>query len=89
MHPSSKPVAPSSWRDLYTVALLESDDAKLSERIAEAEWALVLRTQELSYAAGDHIEEESDLNDAKYSLNALRSVCRGASQAMELISRAA
>lgn len=89
MQSGSRPITPSSWRDLYAAALLESDDAKLSERIAEAEWALVLRAQELSYTAGDHIDEESDLNDAKYSLNALRNACREAGPAMKSISRAA
>ena len=89
MQTNSKPVTPSSWRDLYVAALFESDEKKLSERIAEAEWALVLRARELFYTAGDHIEEESDLNDAKYALNALRNACRGASQAASSLSRAA
>jgi hypothetical protein len=36
-----------SWKDLYQAALFESDLDKLTERIAEAETALVMRAREL------------------------------------------
>ncbi len=62
-----------SWKRLYTAALFEVDSAKLPERIAEAEAALVLRARELFHAPGDNIEEEQALDDAMYALQALRS----------------
>lgn len=34
------------WKELYNAALFESDKNKLSERIANAEWALALRARE-------------------------------------------
>lgn len=61
-----------SWRDLYRAALLEIDGARVPERIAEAEKALVVRARELFSAAGDNIEEEEMLDDAMYALHALR-----------------
>jgi hypothetical protein len=57
---------------LYVAALFESDPAKLAQRIAQAEHALVLRSRELLHLAGDHIEEEHALDDAMYALRALR-----------------
>ncbi len=89
MQSTSKPVTANCWRDLYVAALFEADDNKLAERIAEAEWALVLRARELFYTTGDHIEEESDLNDAMYALNALRNTHRGTNSAAKYISKAA
>ena len=65
-------VARETWRELYKVALFEADKGKLSERIADAEAALVLRARELFHADGDHIEEEEALDDAMYALHALR-----------------
>jgi hypothetical protein len=62
----------SAWRRLYVSALFESDSAKLPQRIADAEQALVLRARELFHATGDNIEEEEALDNALYSLNALR-----------------
>lgn len=64
------------WRNLYTAALFESDHAKLPQRIAEAEAALVVRARELFNAPGDNIEEEEALDDAMYALHALRNARR-------------
>jgi hypothetical protein len=60
------------WRRLYTTALFEVDRAKLPERIAEAEAALIVRARELFHAPGDNIEEEEAVDDAMYALRALR-----------------
>jgi hypothetical protein len=57
---------------LYVSALFESDPTQSSERIAQAEQAIVLRSQELFHLAGDHIEEEHAVDDAMYALRALR-----------------
>ena len=62
-----------SWRDLYQVAMCESDVNKLSDRIADAEAALVLRTRQLFYTSGDSSEEQESLDDAMCILHALRS----------------
>jgi hypothetical protein len=62
MQTISRPANTQRWRDVYAAALFESDNAKLAERIADAEGALLLRAQELSHVAGDHIEEEEALD---------------------------
>lgn len=64
------------WRELYVAALFESDNTKITDRIAEAERALVLRSRELFHESGDNIEEAEALDNAMYSLNALRNVYR-------------
>lgn len=63
---------PRNWRQLYVAALFEADPSKITERIAEAERALVLRARELFQISGDHIEEEEALDNAMYALQALR-----------------
>ncbi len=60
-----------AWRNLYKAALFEVDKARLPERIAQAEEALVVRARELFYIAGDNIEEEQALDDTMYALHAL------------------
>ena len=72
MRPGSMPDL-RSWKNLYTAALFEIDRAKLPERIAEAEAALIVRARELFHAPGDHIEEQEAVDDAMYALRALRS----------------
>ena len=61
-----------AWKDLYKAALFEVDKTRLPERMAQAEKAVVLRARELFYAAGDNIEEGQALDDAMYTLHALR-----------------
>ena len=57
----------------YKAAIFELDANKVSDRIAEAETALVTRARELFHSAGDNIEEEQAVDDAMYALHALRS----------------
>jgi len=64
------------WRQYYKAALFELDANKVSDRIAEAETALVTRARELFHAAGDNIEEEQAVDDAMYVLHALRSALK-------------
>ena len=73
---SSHPFPPASqilWRELYKTALFEPDPGKLLEDVMRAESAIVLRARQLFGQSGDHIEEEHDLDDAMYALQALRS----------------
>jgi hypothetical protein len=60
------------WAQSYKAALFELDANKVSDRIAEAERALVARARELFQSAGDNIEEEQAVDDAMYALHALR-----------------
>jgi hypothetical protein len=69
---SSKSLDGRAWRDLYKAALFEVDNARLADRIAQAEEALVVRARELFHIAGDNIEEEQALDDSMYALHALR-----------------
>ena len=64
------------WPQLYKAALFELDTNNVSDRIAEAETALVTRARELFHAAGDIIEEEHAVDDAMYALYALRSALK-------------
>jgi hypothetical protein len=63
---------PKQWKDLYQAALLEPDVAKLADRIADAEEALVLRSRELFQSSEDHFQEEKAMAQAVYALHALR-----------------
>jgi hypothetical protein len=64
------------WAQFYKAALFELDANKVSDRIAEAETALVARGRELFHSAGDNIEEEQAVDDAMYALHALRSALK-------------
>ncbi|MGA7171365.1 MAG: hypothetical protein WBX08_19580 [Candidatus Sulfotelmatobacter sp.] len=68
---SSHPRA-DRWRDLYTAALFETDRSRISERIADAEQAIVARARELFSTGNDTIEEDQALDDALYALRALQ-----------------
>ncbi len=71
--PSCPPsVSQILWRDLYRTALFEPDPHKLNVDILRAESAIVLRARHLFGQPGDHIEEEHDLDDALYALQALK-----------------
>ena len=61
------------WRQLYRAALSGIDKSKLSDSIAEAERAVVLRARELFQAADNNGEETEALDDVMYALHALRS----------------
>lgn len=64
------------WLQFYKAALFELDANKISDRIAEAETALVARARELFHSAGDNVEEEQAVDDAMYALHALRSALK-------------
>jgi hypothetical protein len=62
------------WREAYQIALFEADKSKLSERFADAELALERKARELIQTKGDHIEEETSMEDAMYALHALKTI---------------
>ncbi len=75
MSASSSPVLPDprlAWHSLYHDALFETDPNKASQKIAEAEKAILCRIKELFATSHDHIEEDLVLDDALYALRALR-----------------
>jgi len=69
-YPSSNSHLP--WHVLYQAALFETDHDKVSQRITEAESAILSRIRELFAVTSDHIEEDVVLDDALYALHALR-----------------
>jgi hypothetical protein len=68
------------WHALYDAALFETDRRKIPLRIAEAEKAILNRVRELFVVNTDHIEEDQILDDALYTLRALRKLCRAGSE---------
>ena len=73
MRSEALPPRSQAWRELYKTALFEPDPGRLLEDVLRAESAIVLRARQLFGQPGDHIEEEHDLDDAMYALQALRS----------------
>jgi len=69
------PVSPlsKSWKELYKAALFETDKSRVSERIAQAEWALSLRARELFHADKEFFQERQAVDAATHALQMLRS----------------
>jgi hypothetical protein len=65
------PAAATPWRELYRAALFETDKNRLSEGIAYAEWALVLRARELFHMGGEQLQERQAVDAALYALHVL------------------
>jgi hypothetical protein len=76
-----------SWKDLYQIAMYESDVDKLSERIADAEGAIVLRARQLFYTSRDSSEEQESLDNALCILHALRSSLKRSPAAVPATNR--
>jgi hypothetical protein len=68
-HPDLR--ASPSWRALYVAALFETDEGRKVQRIHEAKTALVMRARELFQTAGDHLEEQSAIEETLQSLRVL------------------
>ncbi len=62
----------ANWRELYTAAVFETDKNRVSERIANAEWALALRARELFHADSQHLQERQAVDAAIYALYIFR-----------------
>jgi len=72
MNPAS-PLAPNrtDWKTLYRAAIFETNKHVASQRLDEAEEAVLARGREVFYGTVD-AEEEDALEDALYALRALR-----------------
>jgi hypothetical protein len=64
---------PSNWKVLYKAAIVENDRSIGSQRAAEAERAVLARERELFYGGDGTLEEKEALEDALYTLRALKS----------------
>lgn len=60
------------WEELYKASLLETDRAKLRERVHAAKAAIDDRLQELQLDHGGSPEERIAISDALAALNVLR-----------------
>ena len=63
------------WRTLYRAAILEADKSVLTQRVSQAEEAVIERRREIFYADGT-TEEKEALEDALYALHAFQSAWR-------------
>ena len=59
------------WKILYQAAILESNQNAVSQRVLEAEQAVIARGRELFYGSSDP-EEAEELEDALYALRAFK-----------------
>lgn len=69
-----------SWKELYMAALYETDKSRMSERIANAEWALALRARELFHTGKEHLQERQAVDAAICALHALRRTVTSAAE---------
>jgi hypothetical protein len=63
----------SDWRELYKAALFEDDNAKIPQRIAEAERALATRAIEI-FGVENQVRERQAMENATYFLQLLRRI---------------
>lgn len=70
-HYSSPQQIRKGWKDIYIAALFESDEQKITEKIANAQTAIQARRRELTISAND-IQEREVIDKALVSLRALR-----------------
>lgn len=64
----------SNWRDLYKAAILEPERNAITQRVLDAEKAILDRGREIFYNSVTS-EEQEELEDALYILRALRTAC--------------
>jgi hypothetical protein len=69
---SSKLPNSPTWHALYRAALFEDDPHKILDRILRAERVLIQRARELFIGSKDKFQERQAIEDALYTLSALR-----------------
>jgi hypothetical protein len=62
------------WKDFYMAAIFEDDDAKISDRIVEAEKALAARAAERFGTGDNQVREQQAMENAVYFLQLLRKI---------------
>lgn len=72
MHHNRQENQVKSWKDLYLAALFERDKARIPQKIAEARSAIATRRTTLLNMPGIDIQERQALDNALFSLQALR-----------------
>lgn len=65
---------PSAWKQLYELAVLESDPSRIGKRIVEARHAILDRVEELLTCSPS--SEHRDLNNAFLHLRNYSVTCR-------------
>ncbi len=65
----------AKWQALYWAVLQQLENKDLAEKIRLAEQAIVERERELGQSGRDHIDEQVVLEDALYTLGAIRRTC--------------
>jgi len=61
-----------NWQDLYKAAIFETNQTKVAERIAQAEWAIIVRAHALFTQLDGAVQERSALDAALYALRVLK-----------------
>lgn len=65
----------AKWQALYWAVLQQLENKDLAEKIRLAEQAILQRERELGQSGRDHIDEQVVLEDARYTLAAIRRTC--------------
>jgi hypothetical protein len=65
-----------TWRELYEAAIHETDQPQLAERIAQAEWAIIVRGHSLLDQRESGAQERRELNTALDALRILKNYSR-------------
>jgi hypothetical protein len=71
MHSAFSPSL-NRWKTLHQAAMLETNKGLLPQRVSEAEEAVKARGREIFYGDGTPEKEAEALEDALYTLRALR-----------------
>jgi hypothetical protein len=69
------------WQDLYKAAILETEQAKLAERIAHAEWAIIVRGYGLLNRSESSLQERRAMDAALDALRILKDYSRSTTTA--------
>ena len=63
----------TDWKSLYAAALFEDDRSKITNRVAEAESAMVLRARALLISPSGNQRESAEIDQSLRMLNLLKS----------------